>query len=140
MEGGLIGEADLPGLTAGLVPRLRAGDVILLHGEIGAGKTTLVRHLVAALGGDTTQVRSPTFAIVHQYQARLPVVHVDAWRLASAAELEALGFHELADGALTCIEWPERVAGLVDPRRCWRIALEHADGGRRQVSIAPPSS
>ena len=133
---------DLEAVTAlaqRLAARLRAGDVVLLEGPMGAGKTTLTRALVAALDGDPDQVSSPTFTLMHHYAARLPVLHIDAWRLADAEELRAIGFDEaLEAGGIACIEWPSRVAGLLRPQDCWRIDLDHHDGAGRLVRVQPP--
>lgn len=109
---------------------LQAGDVIALDGPLGAGKTTFARALVAALGGDPGLVASPTFTLLHRYDARLPVIHVDAYRLRSPGELRGLGFDELRDEAVAVVEWAERVAEVLTPT--WSIRLDHAAsaGGR----------
>jgi tRNA threonylcarbamoyl adenosine modification protein YjeE len=118
---------------------LRPGDVIALDGPLGAGKTTLVRALVAALDGDADAVASPTFTLLHQYQARLPVVHIDAYRLAGAGELEGLGFDDLREGGVGVVEWSARVAGAFAADTCWSVALAHRlDGGREGMVIPPP--
>jgi tRNA threonylcarbamoyl adenosine modification protein YjeE len=125
-------------LAQELAPALRAGDLLLLDGPLGAGKTTLVRALVEALGGDPAQVASPTFTLLHRYPARLPVVHVDAYRLGGPADLAGLGFDELCEDGVGMIEWAARVEAGLDPARCWRIVLAHAEPGRR-VEVTTPS-
>ncbi len=105
---------------AALARNLVAGDVIALRGGLGAGKTTLARGLLSALGlGE--EAPSPTFAIVQPYaspEVRIAVAHVDLYRIEQAEEAEELGLDEyLADGALI-IEWPERLGG-----RLWADAL-----------------
>lgn len=134
---------DLPdeAATAALAHRLAAhlepGDRIALDGPMGAGKTTFVRALVAALGGDPTAVSSPTYTLLHRYEARIPVIHVDACRLERPEQLEALGFDEIAADAVAAVEWAGRVAaGLAGPR-LWRIALDHAPAGRLAVVSGP---
>jgi tRNA threonylcarbamoyladenosine biosynthesis protein TsaE len=116
-----------------LAPLLRIGDVVALYGDLGAGKTTLARGLLAALGLEG-EAPSPTFAIVQGYappEVRLPIAHVDLYRLDGPDEADELGLDDaLVDGALL-IEWPERL-GL----RLWPSALRlylAADplGGRR---------
>ncbi len=126
-------------LADALASQLVAGDVLCLDGPLGAGKTTLVRALVAALGGDPAQVASPTFTLMHIYQARLRVVHVDAYRLSSAAGLGALGFDEAADGAVAVVEWAERVADAFAGDRCWRVRIDHDGAGGRIADVIPPA-
>lgn len=93
---------------------LQAGDVVTLNGELGAGKTRLVRAIVNALDGCDVLVNSPTFVIVQQYPVRLPVYHIDAYRLADADEFLALGGDEILAGEGVClIEWAERIADVL---------------------------
>lgn len=118
---------------------LRAGDVLTLDGPLGAGKTSLVRALVAALDGEAGAVASPTFTLLHLYQARLPVVHVDAYRLTGAGELDGLGFDELREGGVGVVEWSARVAGAFATDACWRVELAHRLGGGRTAQVRPPA-
>lgn len=106
---------------------LPEGSVIALHGELGAGKTTLVRALCEGLGvHDTDAVTSPTFALMHEYDtARGVVVHADLYRLRSPDDLDQLGWDELTSlAAATLVEWPERAAGRL-PAATHHIFLEH---------------
>lgn len=130
-------EAATRAFAAGLAPRLRAGDVLRLDGPLGAGKTTLVRALVAALGGDPSQVASPTFTLLHQYHCRPPMIHLDAYRLSGPGDLAALGFEDLAEGAIAAIEWSERVAAALHGWRCWRLVLDHEGPGRTVACEEP---
>lgn len=94
-----------------LAQTLAAGDVLLLSGNLGAGKTAFVRGLAAGLGLDPAEVSSPTFTLVHEYRGgRLPLYHVDLYRLERAATAD-LGLEELgaADGVLA-VEWPDRLS------------------------------
>ncbi|MBA3936395.1 MAG: tRNA (adenosine(37)-N6)-threonylcarbamoyltransferase complex ATPase subunit type 1 TsaE [Planctomycetes bacterium] len=125
-------------LAQELAAAVQPGDLLLLDGPLGAGKTALVRFLVEALGGDPAQVASPTFTLLHQYAARLPVIHVDAYRLAGAGDLAGLGFDELSEGALGVIEWAERVACAFPAEVCWSVNLAHAGEDRRRVRLATP--
>lgn len=125
-------------LGARIAADLRGGDVVALSGALGAGKTTLARAILAALG-HSGEVPSPTFAIVEPYPApplRLPVVHADFYRLESAAELAEIGLDELREGAALLAEWPERVGGFGDEPGCLALALETAGNGR--VAIVRP--
>ncbi len=131
-------EMATAGLAGRLAEALRPGDRLALDGPMGAGKTTLVRHLVAALGGDPTAVASPTYTLLHRYDARIPVVHVDACRLDGPGQLAALGFDELAADAVAAVEWAGRVGLGAGDGRLWRIALDHTSAGRR-ASIDPPA-
>ena len=90
----------------------RAGDVVGLVGELGAGKTRLIKGVAAALGvSKRQQVRSPTFVLIREHAGRLRLFHVDAYRLSGAGELNSLGFEEiLSQGGLTVVEWADHVA------------------------------
>ena len=119
---------------------LQVGDVVLLDGPLGAGKTTFTKAIVDALGGDQAAVASPTFTLLHQYQATLPIVHVDAYRLSGPGDLDGLGFSELAAEAVALIEWAERVAAaFTGHASVWRVRLAHAANGQRTVEIEPPA-
>ena len=104
-------EEDTHAVARALAGRLNPGDVVLLSGNLGAGKTAFVRGLAAGLGIDPEEVSSPTFTLVHEYQGgRLALYHADLYRIDQAAA-EDLGLEEMgvADGVLA-IEWPERLA------------------------------
>lgn len=130
-------EAATRAFAAALAPRLRAGDVLCLDGPLGAGKTTLVRALVEALGGDPSQVASPTFTLLHQYHCHPPMIHIDAYRLSGPGDLDGLGFEELAEGAIAAIEWSQRVAAALACWRCWRLVLDHEGRGRTVAVLEP---
>jgi tRNA threonylcarbamoyladenosine biosynthesis protein TsaE len=104
-------EDETQAVARTLAATLRAGDIVLLSGMLGAGKTAFVRGLAAGLGIDPDDVSSPTFTLVHEYRGgRLTLFHADLYRLDGAAA-DDLGLEELgvADGVLA-IEWPERLA------------------------------
>jgi tRNA threonylcarbamoyladenosine biosynthesis protein TsaE len=86
---------------------LGAGDVVLLTGSLGAGKTAFVRGLAEGLGCDTAGVSSPTFTIIQEYPGPVSLLHVDLYRL-TPPEVEDLGLEELAAGAVLAVEWPDR--------------------------------
>lgn len=122
-------------LGAKLSCELKAGDVVLLSGKLGAGKTTLVRGLLKALG-HTGPVRSPTFNLIQVFDTSPPVMHADLYRVKSYL---GIGIEEYLDTHLCLIEWPDRAEGLVDPSVCWNVALAFADEGRT-AEVTPPAS
>jgi tRNA threonylcarbamoyladenosine biosynthesis protein TsaE len=121
-------------LAAALAPRLRAGDVLLLVGPLGAGKTAFVRGLARGLGVDPDDVSSPTFTLVHEYGGgRLRLFHADLYRLA-AGDTSELGLEEagVRDGVLA-IEWPERI--LAPFARPIEVVLTVVDDVTREIRI-----
>ena len=116
---------------------LQAGDVVLLHGELGAGKTAFVRGMARGLQIPASDVSSPTFTLVQEYAGPGGVLqHVDLYRL-NPAEADDLGLDELtASGAIVAIEWPDRWR---DPPSAHAVLIEHAGGDRRAITIIPKS-
>lgn len=96
-----------------------AGDVITLEGPLGAGKTALTKAIALGLGVDPNiYVTSPTFSLLHEYLGRIPLYHMDLYRLGREEEIESLGFQEYFYGnGLTVIEWPERLGSLTPAER-----------------------
>ena len=122
-------------LGARIAARLRPADVVALSGGLGAGKTTLARAILAALGYEG-EVPSPTFTIVETYEPpalRLPAVHADFYRLDRPAEADELGLDDYREGAALIAEWPEHVGGFATEPGCLSIALEIAGNGRRAI-------
>jgi tRNA threonylcarbamoyladenosine biosynthesis protein TsaE len=131
-------EAATRALGQRLGERLDGPLAIALSGPLGAGKTTFVHGLAAALG-ITGPVPSPTFVLCREYDGRLPLAHVDAYRLAAAEDAYAIGLDELLGGAgVTVVEWAERVAELMPPETLW-ITLA-IDGDGRQARFEGPES
>jgi tRNA threonylcarbamoyladenosine biosynthesis protein TsaE len=127
-------DADgLRAIGARLASVLRAGDVVALSGELGAGKTTLARAILEGLG-HAGEVPSPTFTLVQTYpDLSVPVAHADLYRLENAAEAEALALDDwLLDGALL-IEWPERLGSAFWPDALW-LRLEGAGTPQRRLT------
>ena len=125
-------------LGARIAAVLRAGDVVALSGGLGAGKTTLARAIIAALGYQG-EVPSPSFAIIETYDPpllRLPLVHADFYRLDDPAERAELGLDHYREGAALLAEWPEHVGGFAHEPACLSIRLEAAETGR--IAIVEP--
>ena len=108
--------------------RLRAGDVVLLAGELGAGKTTLVRGMTRG-AGSPAPVASPTFQLVRVYPGRVQLAHIDLYRVEQSSELADLGLDELAEQGALVIEWGDR---LQVPGSAL-IEIEHLGGDRRMI-------
>ena len=132
---------DLPDLAAmerfgaDIAAALHPGDVVALSGGLGAGKTTLSRAILDALG-HVGEVPSPSFAIIELYDppgVRLPVVHADFYRLADPREADELGLDDYRQGAVLLAEWPDHAGGFSHEPGCLSVALEVADEGRRAI-------
>lgn len=123
-----------------LAPLLKGGDLIFLSGELGAGKTTFVRALAEALGV-AGPVTSPTFTVAQRYVGRVPLAHMDAYRLSGDADDEEaeLLVDALGGGAIACVEWPEAIAALL-PEPTVALHLEHAGGDRRLLRLSTHDS
>ena len=128
-------EEETQAVARALAATLEAGDVVLLSGTLGAGKTAFVRGLAVGLGIDPEEVSSPTFTLVHEYRGgRLALYHVDLYRLERAATGE-LGLEEMgaADGVLA-IEWPDRLTHTLAGSRT--VTIEIAGESLRRIEIA----
>jgi tRNA threonylcarbamoyladenosine biosynthesis protein TsaE len=118
-----------------LASSLQPGSVLLLIGDLGAGKTALVRGLAEGLGVQPEDVSSPTFTLMQEYRGgRLPLLHVDLYRLNDSREIDELGLDELGQDGVLAIEWAEKLPRSVDGSIEIRIA--HGDGDERKISIA----
>jgi tRNA threonylcarbamoyladenosine biosynthesis protein TsaE len=126
-------------LGAQLADALGAGAVLALYGDLGTGKTHLVKGVAEGLGLPPTAVRSPTFTILHVYEeGRRPLYHFDAYRVQTADEFVELGFEEYVHGdGITCIEWAGRVASLLPPHTV-HLRLTHVDAHRRRIALHAP--
>ena len=130
---------DLPNLEAvtqfgaRIAERLRPGDVIALSGDLGSGKTTLARAIIAALG-HAGEVPSPTFTIVETYDALdPPLAHADFYRLEDPREAVELGLDDYRRGAALIAEWPAKAGGFAHEPGCLSIVLEFAESGRKAI-------
>lgn len=152
-------DAQTHAIAAGLASVLRAGDVVALSGDLGAGKTTFARGVAVALGAQASLVASPTFVFVHVYplaavSRETPallrrLVHVDAYRLGGSEDLEALGWDQLFDpstrqaspDAAALIEWPERIADHLPPSaRMAQVVLRASGADERTIVLTLPEA
>jgi len=121
-----------------LAARLRPGDVVLLRGDLGTGKTVFARGVAAGLGVPARQVRSPSFTFVNPYHGRVDVHHVDLYRVDTDADLDELGLQDILGGeGVALVEWPERL-GAWRPPACIEVTLVDRGGSRREIRIADP--
>jgi tRNA threonylcarbamoyladenosine biosynthesis protein TsaE len=134
-------EADTERLGQMLADTLPAGTVVALIGTLGAGKTRLVQAVAAALGVPRDGVTSPTFVLVNEYTGgRLPIYHIDAYRLRDEDEFRELGPEEYFDGAgLTFIEWADRVESCLPPDFL-RIDIEVVGDEQRRFTVSASSA
>ena len=113
---------------------LGPGDVVALTGDLGAGKTCFVQGLARGLGA-TTWPTSPTFVLVNEYRADLPIHHVDAYRIGSPAEMIDIGLSELIDGdGVTVVEWADKVAALL-PHRTIHVSIDGVGDESRTITV-----
>jgi len=128
-------EAETEAVGAELGASFRGGEVVLLSGELGAGKTAFVRGLARGVGADPDDVASPTFVLLTRYPGRLTLHHADLYRISAGGDDRELGLEELpGPGAVLAVEWAERIsfAAWEDP---FKVLLEHAGGDRRRIRI-----
>lgn len=132
---------DLPDLAAmeqfgaKIAALLEPGDVVALTGGLGAGKTTLARAIITALGYEG-EVPSPSFTIIETYDppaVRLPLVHADFYRLNDPAEADELGLDFYRDGVALLAEWPDHAGGFAHEAGCLSITLETEENGRKAI-------
>jgi tRNA threonylcarbamoyladenosine biosynthesis protein TsaE len=128
-------EAETAAAARDVAARLGAGDVVLLFGDLGAGKTAFVKGLAEGLGVPGDQVSSPTFTLVQEYRGgRLPLFHVDLYRLDDPREVDDLGLDEIAADGVLAIEWAEKLPRATSGAIVVRI--EHGDGDTRRLTVA----
>lgn len=132
-------EAETEAAGEQLARTLKPGSVVLLYGELGAGKTAFVRGMARGLGADPDEVSSPTFTIVQEYPgSRAALYHVDLYRL-EPAEIDDLGLDDLVSGdGIVAIEWADRWP--LRPTDALDVHFEHAGGDRRHIRVAPSLS
>jgi tRNA threonylcarbamoyladenosine biosynthesis protein TsaE len=132
-------ESETAAVGRDLAASLVAGSVVLLHGDLGAGKTALVRGLAEGLGAPPEEVSSPTFTLMQEYRGgRVVLVHVDLYRLDDPREIDDLGLEEVGQASVLAIEWAEKlprpIPGAIDVR------IDHAGGDTRTISVTRSGS
>jgi tRNA threonylcarbamoyladenosine biosynthesis protein TsaE len=119
-----------------LAATLSAGDVVLLHGNLGAGKTAFVRGLAEGLGIARDEVSSPTFTLIQEYRGgRLTLFHVDLYRIEDPREFDELGLDEIAEDGVLAVEWAEKLDARLKPSRYVSVRIEHGASDTRIIRI-----
>jgi tRNA threonylcarbamoyladenosine biosynthesis protein TsaE len=127
-------EEETAALGREVAASLSAGDVLLLYGDLGAGKTAFVRGLAEGLGIPRDDVSSPTFTLIQEYRGgRLPLFHVDLYRIEDPREFDDLGLDEIAEGGVLAIEWAVKLP--VVPPNATRVTIEHAGADQRSITV-----
>jgi tRNA threonylcarbamoyladenosine biosynthesis protein TsaE len=128
-------EAETSSLAASLAAKCRAGDLFLLSGPLGAGKSVFSRAFIRALCGEETEVPSPTFTLVQNYEcAKGTIWHYDLYRLEDPEEIFELGWEEAMVDGISLVEWPQKL-GEFTPMYATRIAIEPLDGDKRKITV-----
>jgi tRNA threonylcarbamoyladenosine biosynthesis protein TsaE len=128
------GEEETEALGEQLASFLMPGDILALYGELGAGKTCLVRGIARGLGIDEGCVASPSFTLINEYPGRVPLIHLDGYRLDSAEAFVELGLEDYFEGeGILVIEWAEKVPNL--PADRIDIAIQWVDENRRYFRV-----
>lgn len=124
------------GIGQELAKRLKKGDVVALVGELGSGKTVLTKGIAKGLGVKNVRyVNSPTFVIIKEYKARIPLYHFDLYRLNKSSIIDAENFEEyFYDDGVTVIEWADRIRRLL-PKRYIEVRLSVIDENKRKIEI-----
>ena len=132
-------EAETAALAAEIARQFRGGEVVLLSGELGAGKTSFVRGLARGCGADPEEVASPSFVLLTSYPGRLTLHHADLYRLGTTGEDQELGLEELpGHSGVLAVEWAERLS-WVPWEQPLRVTIEHAGEDARRLRIDGPA-
>jgi tRNA threonylcarbamoyladenosine biosynthesis protein TsaE len=128
-------EAETLSVARELAAGLQPGAVVLLSGDLGAGKTVFVRGLAEGLGADPSEVTSPTFTLLQEYRGgRIPLYHADLYRLSDPREIDELGLGDLSSDGVLAVEWsdklPRAMPGAIE------VAIEHRDDRERSIRIS----
>ncbi len=114
---------------------LKPGDVVCLDGDLGAGKTHFVKGVGSYFGVNEDTVSSPTFTLIHEYQGRIPVYHLDCYRLEDEREALEIGAEEYFYGeGISLVEWPNKIKALIPEEAIW-VKISHLPGAKRKIVI-----
>jgi tRNA threonylcarbamoyladenosine biosynthesis protein TsaE len=131
-------------LGRSLAHRVQRGEIILLYGGLGAGKTLLTKGLMAGLGYDVDEVTSPSFTLVNLYRTeRSNVYHIDLWRLEAGSDVvTAVGLEEILEDetAIAIIEWADRLGDTALPARTWRVQITGDGDDPRDITVDSPAA
>ena len=131
----LNSQDDTKSLAEDMAKNAKVGDCFALYGQLGAGKSTFARYFIQYLLPNVTEVPSPTFTIMQQYEyGTCEILHVDCYRLNSSSDTRDLGLLELIPYSISLIEWPERIEKAL-PKNCIKLYF-HCDDAQRFVEIA----
>lgn len=134
----LEGEKDTIRLGEDLALALKPGDCLALIGDLGTGKSTLARAFIRGMADEPDlEVPSPTFTIIQTYDARIPVAHLDLYRLSDVSELDELGIDEMLEDGICLIEWPDIATDILPPEQTVTLTLTHSGEGRLASIEAP---
>lgn len=130
-------ETETEALGEAFVAKLRSGDIVALYGDLGAGKTALVRGMARGLKSPN-RVTSPTFTIVNEYEGKIPLFHFDMYRLGGADELFGIGWDDyLARGGICVVEWSENVEAAFDGSE-YVVNIEKLGENDRKITVSGP--
>lgn len=117
---------------------LKGGQIVCLCGTLGSGKTTLIKGIAAGAGANKPEnVNSPTFVIINEYKGKFNIFHIDAYRINTIAEFEALGFEEfIGPDSVVLIEWADKVKQALDGLDCIHIEMQHSGPESRTIKIS----
>lgn len=131
-------EEQTKALAGKLGRQLKAGDIILLEGELGSGKTTFVKGVAQALKVRPRKVHSPTFVLMNYYKGKLPIYHFDLYRLETPQAVETLDLDDYFFGeGVSMVEWPQRL-GVHRPKICHVVTFQHKGEHKRRICISYP--
>lgn len=118
-----------------LADHLKEKDIVCIYGDLGAGKTCLIKGIVAGFTKDNEYVRSPTFTLINKYSGEIPIYHLDFYRIDNKKEIEYLGIEEFCgEEGITLIEWPEKIIEYL-PRKRWEVKITILAENKRSLNV-----